>query len=218
VLNLLDLSRIKVSGVDIELKPTDATEVVRSCEKIVRGEAERRHQRISTEIAANLPLVLADHSALRRALCAVAENAIKFTPEDGRIVFRAQFGDEVKIEIEDTGRGIAEEDLPRVFEKFYRGRNASGGALQASDEEVPGIGLGLNLTKTLIEGMCGTIDVESRLGKGTKFTVRLPVWTGKTDELKIESNKSALEDTPKTTEISGANGRSGKYEQKIANR
>jgi signal transduction histidine kinase len=68
------------------------------------------------------------------------------------------------IEIEDNGRGIAEEDLPRIFEKFYRGGNSGGGA-QPNAEEVPGIGLGLNLAKVLIEGMNGEIAVESRLGK-----------------------------------------------------
>lgn len=178
VLNLLDLSRINAGGVQIEAKRTDAGEVVRACEKLVRGAAEQRDQKISVEIAPELPFICADHSALRRALCAIAENAIKFTPNDRRITFRAarSHDKEVFVEIEDEGRGIAEEDLPRVFDKFYRGRNA-GGAMQASAEEVPGIGLGLNLAQTLVEGMNGKIEVESRLEKGTKFTVRLPIWS-----------------------------------------
>ncbi|HLM60746.1 MAG TPA: DUF4118 domain-containing protein, partial [Pyrinomonadaceae bacterium] len=79
VLNLLDLSRIKASGVQIQLKRTDAGEVIRACEKLVRGAAEQRNQKIFVEIAPDLPFVRADHSALRRALCAIAENAIKFT-------------------------------------------------------------------------------------------------------------------------------------------
>lgn len=177
VLNLLDMSRINAGGANIETKPTDAGETVRACEKLVRGAAERRNQKISVEIADDLPLARADHSALRRALCAIAENAVKFTPENGHIVFRAEAnGEAVLIEIEDDGRGIGEADLPRVFDKFYRGQNA-GGAMQASADEVPGIGLGLNLAQTLIEGMRGSITAESRLGKGTKFTVRLPIWT-----------------------------------------
>jgi K+-sensing histidine kinase KdpD len=177
VLNLLDLSRITAGGVRIETKPIDAAEAVLACEKIVRGAAERHNQRVLIEIADGLPLARADHSALRRALCAIAENAIKFTPENGRVAFRARAdGASISIEIEDDGRGIPAEDLPRVFEKFYRGRNA-GGAMQASADEVPGIGLGLNLAQTLIEGMGGKITAESRLGKGTKFTVRLPIST-----------------------------------------
>lgn len=192
VLNLLDMSRINAGGAQIESKPTDAAEVVRACEKLVRGEAEQHQQKLSVEIAANLPFILADHSALRRALCAIAENAIKFTPENGQITLRARsVGDEVEIEIEDTGRGIAAEDLPRVFEKFYRGKNAGGGT-KASAEEVPGIGLGLNLAQTLIEGMNGAITVESRLGEGSKFTARLPVWSEKADNQERKSNENEI--------------------------
>ncbi len=192
VLNLLDMSRINAGGAQIESKPTDAAEVVRACEKLFRGEAEQHQQKLSVEIAANLPFILADHSALRRALCAIAENAIKFTPENGQITLRARsVGDEVEIEIEDTGRGIAAEDLPRVFDKFYRGKNAGGGT-KASAEEVPGIGLGLNLAQTLIEGMNGAITVESRLGEGSKFTARLPVWSEKADNQERKSNENEI--------------------------
>ena len=203
VLNLLDLSRIKAGGVQIRLQRIDAAEVIRACEKLVCGEAERHNQEISVEIAANLPFILADHSALRRALCAIAENAIKFTPENGRITLRtAAIGDEVAIEIEDTGRGIAAQDLTRVFEKFYRGNNAGGGT-KASAEEVPGIGLGLNLAQTLIEGMNGRIEVESRLGEGSKFIVRLPVWSEKADNREIESNGNGIKSLPENSSSNG---------------
>jgi signal transduction histidine kinase len=192
VLNLLDLSRINAGGAQIESKPTNAAEVVRACEKLVRGGAEQHQQKLSVEIAANLPFIVADHSALRRALCAIAENAIKFTPENGQITLRARsVGDEVEIEIEDTGRGIAAEDLPRVFDKFYRGKNA-GGRIKASAEEVPGIGLGLNLAQTLIEGMNGRIEVESRLGEGSKFIARLPVWSEEADNREMEANENEI--------------------------
>lgn len=174
VLNLLDLSRIKSSGVQIELKPVKVAEVLKSCEKIVRGEAEQANHQIKVETAPDLPEISADHSALRRALCAILENSIKFTPENGEIKLRAnQQNIQVMIEIEDNGRGISEADLPHVFEKFYRGNNSNGN--QASIEEVPGIGLGLNLAKTLIEGMNGQIEVSSRLGKGSIFRVFLPI-------------------------------------------
>lgn len=174
VLNLLDLSRIKTSGVQIELKPVDVREVIRACEKIVRGEIEHNNHQLFLEMPPDLPLIMADHSALRRALCTILENAIKFTAENGRISIRAK-GDmnQVIIEIEDNGRGIYSEDLPHVFEKFYRGHNSNG--IQANIEEVPGIGLGLNLAKTLVAGMKGKIEVSSELGKGSKFTVFLPV-------------------------------------------
>jgi len=199
VLNLLDMSRINAGGAQIESKPTNPAEVVRACEKLFRGEAEQHQQKLSVEIAANLPFILADHSALRRALCAIAENAIKFTPENGQITLRARsVGDEVEIEIEDTGRGIVAEDLPRVFDKFYRGKNAGGGT-KASAEEVPGIGLGLNLAKTLIEGMKGKIEIESRLGEGSKFIVRLPVWTEDSGIKETESSRNEIKILPENS-------------------
>jgi K+-sensing histidine kinase KdpD len=185
VLNLLDLSRIKASGVQIRLQSVDVSNVLFACEKLVRGEIENHSHQLAVETAPDLSFISADHSALRRALCAIIENAIKFTPSGGRIELRAaQIADEVIIEIKDNGRGISEADLSHVFEKFYRGRNAGG--VEACAEEVPGIGLGLNLAKTLIEGMNGIIAVESRLGKGTKFTIRLPVWTADDEKVEIE--------------------------------
>ncbi|HRH47040.1 MAG TPA: ATP-binding protein [Pyrinomonadaceae bacterium] len=174
VLNLLDLSRIKTSGVQIELKPVNVREVIQACEKIVRGEAEQSNHQILLEISPELPLIMADHSALRRALCAIFENAIKFTAENGMIKIRTKLNNsQVVIEIEDNGRGIAAEDLPHVFEKFYRGNNSNGN--EVNIEEVPGIGLGLNLAKTLIVGMKGEVNVLSEIGKGSKFTVSFPV-------------------------------------------
>jgi len=133
---------------------------------------------------------------LRRALCVIAENAIKFTPNYGRITIRAErcADKEVSIEIEDDGRGISEEDLPRVFDKFYRGQNA-GGALEASAEEVPGIGLGLNLAHTLVEGMNGKIEVASRLDEGTKFMVRLLIWSEE-ENRETESNGNETKFAP----------------------
>jgi signal transduction histidine kinase/DNA-binding NarL/FixJ family response regulator len=166
VLNLLDLSRIRAGGVQIRLQPVAVADVIGACEKLVRGDAEKHNHHLVVAVAEDLPPVRADHSALRRALCAIAENAIKYTSDVGRVTMRAHARRPatVVIEIEDNGRGIPEKDLPRIFEKFYRGGNSGGGA-QPGAEEVPGIGLGLNLAKVLIEGMNGEIAVESRLHK-----------------------------------------------------
>lgn len=176
VLNLLDLSRIRSGRVELSLKRAELSEILHACAKIVQGEAEKHEHAIAVEANADNAFVRCDPGALRRALCAVIENAIKFTPAGGFISLSGNIDESgAMIEIEDNGRGIAEEDLPHVFEKFYRGQNA-GGTPQALPEEVPGIGLGLNLAKNLIAGMDGTIAVESRLGEGTKFIVRLPLW------------------------------------------
>jgi signal transduction histidine kinase len=182
--NLLDLSRIRVGGVQIKPHRVDACEVVRACEKIERADAEEHGHQLLVELPPELPFVRADHSALRRALCTIAENSIKYTPDGGSIMLRAYSdGGSVIIEVEDTGRGIREEDMPHIFDKFYRGHVKGDGAERLSDneQEVPGIGLGLHLARALIEGMDGSIEVRSRAGVGSTFRLRLPVWSGESN-------------------------------------
>jgi signal transduction histidine kinase len=182
VLNLLDLSRIKAEGVNIELQPIDVQAVLEACQKIERFAAEERNHSLEVECESELPPVLGNHGALRRALCTIVENAIKYTAPGGAVRVRAFLRDSrVTIEVADNGRGIGEADLPFIFDRFYRGQieqaAASGGA-SAPDapletEEIPGAGLGLHLARVLIEGMNGEISVSSRLGAGSTFTVRL---------------------------------------------
>ncbi|HEV2763966.1 MAG TPA: HAMP domain-containing sensor histidine kinase, partial [Pyrinomonadaceae bacterium] len=183
--NLLDLSRVQVGGVEISPGPVDVGETLRDCEKIVRVGAAERNQELVVEEPHSLPPARGDQSALRRALCAVVENAIKYTPEGGRIMLRTvrDEGDgHVAVEVEDTGPGISAEDLPRVFERFYRGRAVAGDGARGGDEqEVPGIGLGLHLARVLVEGMGGSIGARSRVGCGSTFTLRLPVWREEPD-------------------------------------
>ncbi|MDQ3135882.1 MAG: PAS domain-containing sensor histidine kinase, partial [Acidobacteriota bacterium] len=145
--NLLDLSRIKAGGMQIKSQRVDAGEIVRACEKIERAEAEEHGHRLLVELPPGLPFIRADHSALRRALCTVAENAIKYTPDGGSITLRAYSdGGSVIIEVQDTGRGIRAEDMPHIFDKFYRGQATGDGAegVSENEQEVPGIGLGLH--------------------------------------------------------------------------
>jgi signal transduction histidine kinase len=187
--NLLDLSRVKAGGVEIRSGRVDVGEVLRDCEKIERAAAVERNQELVVESVSDLPPVRADKSALRRALCAVVENAIKYTPDEGRITLRARRdgdGGRVALEVEDTGVGIRAEDLPRIFDRFYRGRAGAGdGAGSLDEQEVPGIGLGLHLARVLVEGMGGSIEASSRVGHGSTFTLRLPVWRDETD---VEAN------------------------------
>ncbi|HJQ32408.1 MAG TPA: HAMP domain-containing sensor histidine kinase [Pyrinomonadaceae bacterium] len=178
--NLLDLTRVKAGGVEIQLARIAVPAALRDCEKTMRTAAAERGQELVVDLAPGLPPVRADRSALRRALCAVVENAVKYTPEGGRVTLRARRetdGREVLIEVEDTGPGIREEDLPRIFERFYRGRAGSDNTGAGADEQdVPGIGLGLYLARVLVEGMGGRIGVQSQVERGSTFTLRLPVW------------------------------------------
>jgi signal transduction histidine kinase len=120
---------------------------------------------------------VADANALRRVLCSLVENSIKYTPDGGSIRLSAKLEDEeVVIRISDTGCGIEASDVPHVFEKFYRGKpskTATDGTGDASQSEAPGIGLGLYLARTVIEEFGGRISVESSNNQGTTLAVRL---------------------------------------------
>ncbi|HEY8562171.1 MAG TPA: ATP-binding protein [Pyrinomonadaceae bacterium] len=187
--NLLDLSRIRAGGVQINLTRVDVGEVLRACENVERVNAAEHDHELAVELAPELPFVRADQNALRRAVCAIAENAIKYTPDGGRIFFRARRDGaaHVVIEIADNGPGIDAADLPHLFERFYRGQT-TGKNDNPDAQKISGVGLGLNLARGLIDGMNGTISVDSRPGAGSIFTVRLPVWRESAEPAETESN------------------------------
>lgn len=172
----------------------NAGEVLRACEKMERVEAAEHHHELSVEIAPDLPPVLADRDALRRALYTITENAIKYTPDGGiiRLRVRSAGADRVALEVEDNGPGIHAEDLPHIFESFYRGRATSGNVdeLLGQERKIPGVGLGLYLARVLVEVMGGVIEVQSQLGLGSTFTLRLPAW--RTAAVKEGDAKSVL--------------------------
>ena len=186
VLNLLDLSRIESGTFSVSLSSVDVKEVINSVITIARHNAEARRQQLDAEMPENLPAVLADRTVLRRVLCGLVENAIKYTPDEGRITLSASAeAGEVKVSVSDTGRGILTEDIPHIFEKFYRGRvpmlRMSDSLFDVTEEaaEVPGVGLGLYLARTIIEEIGGHISVESIVGHGSTFTISLPMWGNK---------------------------------------
>jgi signal transduction histidine kinase len=183
VLNLLDLSRIEAGTFNIALAPVDVKEVINSAVTIAFHSAKSRDHQLRAELPDYLPEVLADYKILRRVLCGLVENAIKHTPDRGRITLTASAeADRVSIVVSDTGRGILEDDLPHIFEKFYRGRapDEFGPDIDLGDQgevaEAPGVGLGLYLARTIIEEIGGRISVESRVGRGSTFIIHLPVW------------------------------------------
>jgi two-component system phosphate regulon sensor histidine kinase PhoR len=113
-------------------------------------------------------MVRADEEALRQILDNLIDNAIKYTPEPGRVTVACRASDEVVVlEVADTGLGIPREELPRVFERFYR-------VDKARSRDVGGTGLGLAIVKHLVLGLRGQIHVESRLKAGSLFRVTLP--------------------------------------------
>jgi len=189
VLNLLDLSRIESGAYKVAGARVNPAEVVVACARVEAHAAEAHGLTLAVELPAEVPHVLADREALRRVVCSLVENAIKYTPGGGRVTIKAGESREpggVEISVRDNGVGILPEDVPFVFEKFFRGRPAAApaGGRDAADyppeyAEAPGVGLGLYLARSIVGRLGGRISVESPPPgevKGTAFTVRLPVW------------------------------------------
>lgn len=186
VLNLLDLSRIEGGVLRVMHERVEVAEVISSVVKSETRSAEKRSHELRIEGGHEGVAVCGDPKALRRVLSNIIENAIKYTPDGGRIVVSAaEKGSEVAITVTDNGRGIPPEDMPILFEKFHRGRpathsaamrNATTDAEILEDADASGVGLGLYLARNIMAQMGGRITVESEVGRGSTFTLHLPAW------------------------------------------
>jgi len=199
VLNLLDLSRIEGGVLRVTHERVDVEELIASVVKSETRSAEKRSHDLRVERSRAIAAVCADPKALRRVLSNIIENAIKYTPDGGRIIVAAdEMEDQVAISVTDNGRGIPPEDMPILFDKFHRGRpaphsaamrNASTDAEFLEDADVSGVGLGLYLARNVMEQMGGRIGVESEVGRGSTFTLHLPMWRdGRCNNLDIEEH------------------------------
>jgi signal transduction histidine kinase/CheY-like chemotaxis protein len=168
--DLLDLGRIEAE-VRMDMERCDLETIV---QKVVAGQenhAELKKQVLQVQIAPDLPQVLVNPLRLNQALSNLVSNAIKYTPEGGHISVAICMEDgQVAVKIEDDGIGISQEDLPHIFDKFYR-------VDRPETEGIVGSGLGLSIVKTIIEKHQGRIWVTSKVGEGTAFTVVLPAVT-----------------------------------------
>jgi two-component system phosphate regulon sensor histidine kinase PhoR len=168
VSDLLDLSKLESGGQVFEPRPVDVRALVERVGDAFRPVAERKRQQLVVEVPANAGTVDADGALLERAVSNLVDNALKYTPEGGRVRMSATSdGVQAAITVEDNGMGIPEADLPRVFERFYR-------VDKSRSRDLGGTGLGLSIVKHIIQLHGGTISVRSAVGTGSSFTIRLP--------------------------------------------
>ncbi len=173
--DILDLSKVEAGRVEMDFVDLDIAATVDSALTVVRDRAERHAIAFSVHLDEGLPDVRADERRLKQILLNLLSNAVKFTPDGGHVhVSCARRDAEVEIAVHDSGIGIAPEDQPKVFEEF---RQVGKDTARASE----GTGLGLTLTKRLVELHGGRIRLDSELGKGTTFTFTLPVGGGVRD-------------------------------------
>jgi two-component system phosphate regulon sensor histidine kinase PhoR len=169
VQELLELSRIESGQVSMRLIPTPVADVVFPPVERLRPQAERAGLSVTVDLPPDLPPVLADAERAQQVITNLVHNAIKFTPSGGQVTLSAQpVGEEVMISVRDTGVGIPADDLPRIFERFYKADRARSGG---------GTGLGLSIAKHIVQAHGGRIWAESVEGKGSTFYVALPALT-----------------------------------------
>ncbi|HID08101.1 MAG TPA: HAMP domain-containing histidine kinase [Armatimonadetes bacterium] len=157
------------SRVALQLERIDIREVVDECATAYKGISTSRGIALHTDMPSEPVLADVDRNALSRIIANLLDNAIKYTPSQGSVTLRVRSNPNFAIvEVSDTGIGIPPEHLGKIFAPFYRG------AHHPEDSEVRGLGLGLSITKNLVEAHGGTIDVESKLGHGTTFRIMLP--------------------------------------------
>ena len=166
--DLLMVAQAESGRLDLRFSEVDLEEVVDDTVEAARLRAEE--QDVAVELVGEaLPPIAGDAARLGQLLDNLVGNAIKFTPPGGRVEVRAEVVDHnVLLVVADSGIGISEADQKRIFDAFYR-------AVDVTEQPIPGAGLGLAISKAIVDGHLGTIRVESREGQGTTFTVRLPV-------------------------------------------
>jgi signal transduction histidine kinase len=166
--DILDLSRVEAGAMPVDVGETNVAEVLREVTDSLEPLVERPRVRLLADVAPRLPRVLTDRDKLKQILLNLVSNAIKYT-DDGSITVRADAaGGRLRVGVSDTGLGIPEGELGRVFDEFHRAE--TNGARSRS-----GTGLGLPISRRLARALGGDITVESRLGVGSTFTLDLPL-------------------------------------------
>ena len=163
--DLLDVARVEAGTLAIEAEPQSAAALVHEAVDLHRPLADEKKIRIGAELPESLPQVSADHDRILQVFSNLIDNAIKFTPEGGRITVRAEPGvDEVVFSVEDTGSGIPEDQRGHLFDPFWQARRA----------RRAGAGLGLAIARGIVEAHGGRMSVESEVGKGTTMSFTVP--------------------------------------------
>ncbi len=173
VSDLLDISRLEAGRLRLEMRSLQPEAVSEDAVNAFRQPIEAKGQTLHVEIEPDLPPIYGDHERLVQVLTNLLSNAHKYTPEGGEITFRVRRWEEegklyVRWDVIDSGIGISEEDMKRLFTKFFRSSNPR-------VRDVKGTGLGLTISRRIVELHGGRVEVESELGKGSTFSVLIPV-------------------------------------------
>ena len=166
--NLLDLSRIDAGIYPLDIREGDIRDPIQAVVQALSEEAVRRGIALDSVVPADPVEMRFDRERIVQLMTNLIGNSLKFTPRGGAVSVRLDLReDAVAIEVSDTGHGIPADELPRIFERFYRGTNTG-------DARASGSGLGLAIVRSIVDMHGGEIDLVSRIGEGTEFRITLP--------------------------------------------
>lgn len=168
VTDLLNISKTE-SGLAVQkLLPLNINEVIEQVIELIKPQADKKKIEINADLSDDLPLINADINGMREVFTNLLSNAVKYSDEKTRVSISSRTdNDYLKISVSDQGFGIRKEDIPFLFEKFFRVKNDK-------TRYIMGTGLGLPIVKQIVDAHYGTIEVSSEVNKGSKFTVYLP--------------------------------------------
>jgi signal transduction histidine kinase len=192
--DILDLSRIEAGKMPIRIEEVRLNAIVHELSQAIEPMVREKRLEYRTELSEDLPVLLTDRTKVKQILLNLLTNAVKFTPE-GSVVLRAHMletRDRFRVEVEDTGIGILEHDLEAIFDDFRQ-------VDQSSTRQYGGTGLGLSITRKLVALLKGKVGVVSQYGKGSTFSIELPVELvsdGETVATRADEWRTPLEDQP----------------------
>jgi two-component system phosphate regulon sensor histidine kinase PhoR len=167
--DLLDISRIESGRVEMKIENIDLRKILEALADLFAPQLKEKQIQFLQEIPPDITTVAADINQLQRVFINLVSNSLKFTPANGKIKVQAKkINNCVQIDVQDTGLGISEKNLNKIFEEFYREDNEI-------NQNVKGTGLGLSLVKYIIEAHKGKIWVNSKLNQGATFSFSLPL-------------------------------------------
>jgi signal transduction histidine kinase len=166
--SFLDLARLESGRAQFRTETFSLKPLLEDCLEIMRSRAEEKNLTLTSTIADGLPDLTGDKDKIKQVILNLLSNAIKYNYPQGRVDLDAKADDtDLIVSVTDTGPGISEENLKHLFEKFYR--------VPGTEKLAIGTGLGLSICRRIVETHGGRIGVQSQVGKGTTFTVRLPI-------------------------------------------
>jgi PAS domain S-box-containing protein len=165
---LLEISKLESGRIDVVKQSIDVVEVIEQIMLALKCPADNKNITLENTVNGIIPPFWGHESRIRSLISNLINNAIKFTPDGGRVSIHIEHkNNELEIYVSDTGIGIPQKEIPYIFDRFYR--------VHQSDRQIPGTGLGLAIVKEIAAMHGGKVDVKSELGKGTTFKIMLPL-------------------------------------------